>query len=145
MKIRSLKTRCSLVWLVFLTYILSTTFEAFLKTSYIPICCFSYICNAPKSWFNNKYLKKKKNAERKEKGLNWMENFKIEGTYLKLCYEFRGYIWCMKAVFFRPDYQKFLMCSLIKGLGWAFVSKNTAKPLKHSVELLKHFKKSLRV
>ena len=53
-----------------------------------------------------------------------MKNFKIESTYLKLCYKFRAFILCMKAAFYRPDYQKFLMCSLIKRLGQAFVSKH---------------------
>ena len=53
-----------------------------------------------------------------------MENFKIEGIYMKLCYEFRAFIRCMKAAFYRLDYQKFLMCPLIKRLGQAFVSKH---------------------
>ena len=39
-----------------------------------------------------------------------MENFKIESRYLKLCYEFRVFIRCMKAAFYRPDYQNSLMC-----------------------------------
>ena len=43
-----------------------------------------------------------------------MENFKIESRYLKLCYEFRAVIGCMKAAFYRPDYQKFVMYPLIK-------------------------------
>ena len=61
-----------------------------------------------------------------------MENFKIESRYLRLCYEFRAVIKCMKAAFYRPDYQKFLMCSLIKRLGRVFASKHAAEPLKHS-------------
>ena len=59
-----------------------------------------------------------------------MENLKIENRYMKLCYEFRGFIRCMKAAFYRLDYQKFVMCPLIKRLGRAFVSKHVAKPLK---------------
>ena len=81
-----------------------------------------------------------------------MENFKIESRYLKLCNEFRAVIRCMKTAFYRPDYQKFLMCWLIKKLGQAFISKNAAEPLKrsaellkHSVELLKHSTELLRV
>ena len=31
-----------------------------------------------------------------------MENFKIEGRYLKLCYESRAFIRCMKTAFYRP-------------------------------------------
>ena len=46
-----------------------------------------------------------------------MENFTIESRYLKLCDEFRAVIKWMKASFYRPDYQKFLMYSLIKRLG----------------------------
>ena len=67
-----------------------------------------------------------------------MGNFKIESRYLKLYCEFMAFIRCMKAAFYRPDYQKFLMCSLIKRLGRAFVSKHAAEPLKRSAELLKH-------
>ena len=67
-----------------------------------------------------------------------MENFKIERRYLKLCNEFRAVIKCMKTTFYGPEYQKLLMCPLIKRLGRAFVSKYAAKPLKGSAELLKH-------
>ena len=67
-----------------------------------------------------------------------MENFKIESRYLKLCDVFRAVIRCMRAAFYRPDYQKFLMCPLIKRLGPAFVSKLAAKLLKHSAEPLQH-------
>ena len=104
--------------------------------SYIRIWCVSYICKIPKSWFSNRYLKKKKRL-RKKKDLNWMENFKTESKYLKLCYEFRASR-CMKAAFYRPDYQKFLMCPLIKRVDWAFLPKNAVESLKCSVELLKH-------
>ena len=34
-----------------------------------------------------------------------MENFTIESRYLKLCKEFKAVISCMKAAFYRPDYQ----------------------------------------
>ena len=67
-----------------------------------------------------------------------MENFQIESKYLKLSNEFRAVITCMKAAFYIPDYQKLLMCPLIKRLGRAFVSEHMAEPLKRSVELLKH-------
>ena len=65
-----------------------------------------------------------------------MENFTIESSYLKLCNTFRA--GCMKAAFYRRDYQELLMCPLIKRLGRAFVSKHAAEPLKRSAELLKH-------
>ena len=74
-----------------------------------------------------------------------MENFKIESRYLKLCYEFKPFNKCVKAAFYWPCYQNFLMCPLIKRLGQAFISKNAAKPLKHSAELFKHLAKLLRV
>ena len=38
-----------------------------------------------------------------------MENFKIESRCLKVCYEFKAFIGCMKAGFCRPDHPKFLM------------------------------------
>ena len=43
-----------------------------------------------------------------------MENFKIERRYLKIYNEFRAVIRCLKAAFYRPDYQKLPMCPLIK-------------------------------
>ena len=70
-----------------------------------------------------------------------MENFKIGSRYLKLCNEFRAVIICMKAAFYRPDYQKLLMCPLIKRLGQAFLSKHATEPLKDSTELLKGLKR----
>ena len=73
-----------------------------------------------------------------------MEKFKIESRYLKLCNEFTAVIRYMKAVFYRPDYQKLLMCPLIKRPGLAFVLKHAAEPLKGSAELLKHSAKILR-
>ena len=81
-----------------------------------------------------------------------MENCKIESRYLKFCYEFRTIIRCMKTAIYRPDYQKLLMCPLIKRLDRAFVLKHVAeplkrsdKPLKHSLEFLKHSAEYLRV
>ena len=81
-----------------------------------------------------------------------MENFTIYRRYLKLCNELRSVIKCMKTAFYRPDYQKLLMCGLIKRLGRAFVSKHAADPLncsaelfKYSDELLKHWIKLLRI
>ena len=41
-----------------------------------------------------------------------MENLKIEGRYLKLCYEFRAVIRFMKVAFYRPDYQKLFNVSV---------------------------------
>ena len=43
-----------------------------------------------------------------------MEKFKIESRYLKLCNECRAVIRCMKAPFYKSDYQKLLMCLLIQ-------------------------------
>ena len=43
-----------------------------------------------------------------------MENFTTENRYVELYNEVRAVIKCMKAVFYRPDYQKLLMCPLIK-------------------------------
>ena len=34
-----------------------------------------------------------------------MEDFKTESRYLNLCYEFRAFIRCMKAAFYRPDFK----------------------------------------
>ena len=50
-----------------------------------------------------------------------------------------------RLVFYRPDYQKFSMCPLIKRLGRTFVSNNAAEPLKRSAGLLKHSAELLRV
>ena len=36
-----------------------------------------------------------------------MENFKFEIRYLKLCYEIRTFIRCMKDASYRPGYHKF--------------------------------------
>ena len=74
-----------------------------------------------------------------------MENFKIENKYPKLSFEFMPFIRCMKTVFCRSDYQKFLMCPLIKRLGRVFVSKHAAEPLNRSAELSKHSTGLLRV
>ena len=73
-----------------------------------------------------------------------MENFTIESRYLKVCNEFRAVIRCMKAVFCWPDYQKLIICLLIKRLGRAFASKHAAEPLKHAVEILKQSAKFLK-
>ena len=74
-----------------------------------------------------------------------MENSKIESKYLKICNEFRAGIRCMKAAFYRSDYQKLLMFPLIKRFDRAFVSKHTAEPFKGSAELLKHSAELVRV
>ena len=73
-----------------------------------------------------------------------MENFKIKSRYLKLCYKHGAFIRCVKAAFYRPYYQKLLMCPLIQRLGRAFVSKHAAEPLKRSTELLKHSAEHLK-
>ena len=73
-----------------------------------------------------------------------MENFKTESRYMKLCYEFRAFIRCMNAAFYRLDYQEFLMCPLIKRLSQAFVSKHAAEPLKRLAKLLKQSAESLK-
>ena len=49
----------------------------------------------------------------------------------------------MKVAFYRPDYQKFLICPLIKGLGQAFVSNICPKLLKVLEKLLKVLEKLL--
>ena len=74
-----------------------------------------------------------------------MENFTIESRYLKFCNEFRTVIRCMNDAFYRPDYQKLLMCPLIKRFGQEFVSKHAAEILKHLAELLKHSGELLRI
>ena len=66
-----------------------------------------------------------------------MKSFKIESKCLKLYYEFRAFIRCMKAAFSRSNFQKFLMCLLIKKLNRLIASKHVAQPLKHSAGLLR--------
>ena len=73
-----------------------------------------------------------------------MKNFKIESRYLKLRNEFTAVIRYMKDVIYRLDYQKLLMCPLIKRLGLEFVLKHSTEHLKGSPELLKHVAKILR-
>ena len=64
-----------------------------------------------------------------------MENYKIESRDLKLCNDFRAVNRCMKAAFYRQDYQKFLICPLIKRFVRAFYF------LKRSSELLRVLEK----
>ena len=45
-----------------------------------------------------------------------MENFTIESRYLKVCNKSRAVIRCMKAAFYRSDYQKLFLFPLIKRL-----------------------------
>ena len=52
---------------------------------------------------------------------------------------------CMKAAFLKSNFQKFLMCLLIKRLSRASISKHSVEPLKHSSELLKHSAELLKV
>ena len=76
-----------------------------------------------------------------------MENFNIERRYLKLCYDFRTFIRCMKGAFYRPDFQKFLMCNghkRIERSGRAFILKHAAEFLKNLAELLKNSAKLLK-
>ena len=42
---------------------------------------------------------KENKEEKRERDLNWMENFKIEGRYLKLCNEFQAVVRRMKLLF----------------------------------------------
>ena len=65
---------------------------------------------------------KRKKYPEKEKDLNWMGHFKIESRYLKLRYDFRAFIRCMKTAWYRLGYLKFLMCLLIKRIVRAFIS-----------------------
>ena len=73
-----------------------------------------------------------------------MENFNIESRHPKFYYKFRAFIRCRKIAFYRLDYQKFLMCPLIKRLGQGFVLKRASEPLKRSAELLKHSAEHLK-
>ena len=57
---------------------------------------------------------KGKREREKKRDFNWMENFKVESRHLKSFYKFMAFIRCMKAVFYKPNNQKNLMCSLIK-------------------------------
>ena len=50
-----------------------------------------------------------------------MENSKIESRYLHLFYEFRAFIRCMKAGFYRPNYQKVFCVRLSKDLAEDFL------------------------
>ena len=74
-----------------------------------------------------------------------MEDFKTESRYVIFCYEFRAFIRCMKSGFCRPDFQKFLMCPLVKRLDQAFVLKHAAEPLKRAAELFKHSAELLEI
>ena len=67
-----------------------------------------------------------------------MKSFKTENRFLNLSNEFRAVIRRMKTAFYGLDYQKLLVCWLIKRVGRAFVSKYAAEPLKSSAKLLKH-------
>ena len=57
---------------------------------------------------------KGKRESEKKRDFNWMKNFKVESRHLKTFYKFMAFIRCMKVVFYKPDNQKNLMCSLIK-------------------------------
>ena len=74
-----------------------------------------------------------------------MEIFTTESSHLRSCIEFSTVIRFIKAVFYRPDHQKLLMCSLIKRVDEAFVTKDTSKSLKYTAEFLKHSAKLLRI
>ena len=74
-----------------------------------------------------------------------MENVSIESIYLKLCNKFRAVIRCIKVAFYRPYYQKLLICPLIKRFDRGFVPKHAAESLKRSAELLKHSTVLLRI
>ena len=74
-----------------------------------------------------------------------MEDFKIESRYLKPCYELGAFIRCIKAAFYGPNIQKFLIYPLIKRLGRTFISTYAAEPLKLSAKLLKHLTELFKV
>ena len=63
-----------------------------------------------------------------------MEDFTIESRYLKLCYVLRAFSRCMKDAFYRPDFQKFLMCPLIKRLSQS--RGRTSGTLNRALEIL---------
>ena len=102
--------------------------------SYIPTCCINYLWKIPKS----QYLKKKK-RQTKRKRFKLTGKFQVETKYQKLCYEFRAFVRCIEAPFYRPDYQKFLICPFIKILGY-----HLSEPLNRSTDLLKHSAEYLR-
>ena len=52
-----------------------------------------------------------------------MKDIKIESRYGKVYLEFLAFIRCMEVGFCRPDFQKFLMCLLIKRPGRVFLLK----------------------
>ena len=145
MKIWSVKSTVyywSLVLLIFLVYILPATLAAFPSGTrpvmFQFVALVTYVKYPNLDLIINIWKRKKRQRKKKE----WIENFKIENSYLKLCHKFRAFIRCMKAAFYRPDYQKILMCPLIKRLGRAFVSKHAAEPLKHSARLLRIYEKT---
>ena len=143
MKIWSVKSRYihwSLVWLIFLIYILLTALAA-VPSGTRPVtsqfvALINCLCKIPKSWFNNQYLKKMQRKE-KEKRKRFKLNGKLQ-NWSKYLNEFRAVTRCMRAAFYWVDYQKLLMCPLIKRLGRAFVSKHVAELLKQIAKLLNH-------
>ena len=60
-----------------------------------------------------------------KKGREKRKRFKLNGEF-ELSHKFRAFIRCMKAAFHIPDYQKFLMCPLIKRLDRAFETLSRA-------------------
>ena len=113
--------------------------------SCVPICCISYICKISKSRYNNQDLKKKKRQrKRKRFKLNGNQISKLKADYLMICYEFRVFITCMKAFFYRPDFQKFLMCPLTKRIGQAFAFKTCDGAFETLIELFKHLGEHLK-
>ena len=112
MKICSVKsTVYSLELSVINLHFTKSTCSYFLRHQaiYISIFCISYICKIPKSSFNGQCLKKKKGREKRERyKLNGEQISNIDGRYLMLYYEFRAFIRCMKAAFYRPDFQEFV-------------------------------------
>ena len=69
-----------------------------------------------------------------------MEDFKIERRYLKFYCEIRAFIRCMKAAFYRPDFQKFRW---LKDLG-EHLPENTRPSLWNTHPSIWKFKKKLK-
>ena len=97
-------------------------------------------------------FEKEKQPEKKRESLKLNGKLQNWGQISEVLLRVQSFYWIVRRAFYRPDYQKLLMCLLIKRLGQAFASKHVSKSLKqlaellkHSVELFKHSEKLLRV
>ena len=84
------------------------------------------------------------NIWKDKQGKEKRKRFKLNGRFQNWKQICEAFIRCIEAVFYKPDFQTFLMCSLIKILGWAFISKHAVEPLEHLADLLKHSGKLLK-